>query len=124
MAASDVYSALESYITPDGIDLWAAANGSPALSELVPVLSLFGIDSSYVLPSPVDLTQTETTVTLTGSGNFGQPGAASTGIFPVYATLFYSDSALFSLTLAVTSGTTWTFPAFFATLPPSKRVVA
>ncbi|HWX64796.1 MAG TPA: hypothetical protein VNZ27_00075 [Rhodanobacter sp.] len=122
MAASDVYAALNAAIISPGrsIDLWAAANGAPALADLVPVLGLFGINSAYVL-TQADLAGDNRSVTLTASGVFGQPGAATANTYAIAATLTYTDSARFTLTLRVVDSRPWTFATFFPMLPDSER---
>ncbi|HEV2682410.1 MAG TPA: hypothetical protein VGV14_18040, partial [Rhodanobacter sp.] len=122
MAASDVYAALNAAIISPGrsIDLWAAANGAPALADLVPVLGLFGINSAYVL-TQADLAGDNRSVTLTASGVFGQPGAGTANTYAVAATLTYTDSARFTLTLRVVDSRPWTFATFFPMLPDSER---
>lgn len=124
MAAREVYAALTSAIAGgSSIDLWAAANGYPDLADLKPVLGLFGIGSAYAL-THVSLAGDNTTVTLTASGSFGQPGATSANSYTVAATLTYTDSARFTLSLRVTDSRTWTFATFFPTLPDSMRSIA
>ena len=123
MAVSDVYKALNSAIyAPDSIDLWSAA-GEQDLADLQPVLVLFGISGSYVLTN-VSLIGDNTSVTLTGSGSFGQPGAGQDNIYPISATLTYTDSARFTLSLRVVGNRLWTFAAFFPILPDSMRTMA
>lgn len=112
MSATTVYNALNRSINNDTIDLWTAANTEPDLSGMLPVLQLFGIESSYILTKVV-LTQNEgsSTVRLIGQGSF--TGKIS---YPVSATLQYlQESDTFSLSL--TLSTIWGFSDFFEVLP-------
>jgi hypothetical protein len=122
MAASDVYTALNGAITGADrtIDLWQAAHDSAALADLQQVLGLFGITQSYVLTRAL-LAGDNTSVTLTASGQFAAAGATPDGSYAVAATLTYTDSALFALTLRVVDSRLWTFAKFFPTLPASTR---
>lgn len=125
MAASDVYSALNAAIqgADHHIDLWSAAS-QPPLTDLQPVLALFGISASYVLTGAA-LSGDNTSVTLTATGRFGQPGAVdAANLYAVAATLSYTDSARFALTLRVIDSKPWSFAAFFLNLPDSKRSTA
>lgn len=122
MAASDVYNALQTAIsgTDRSIDLWGAANTASALSDLVGVLELFGIKSSYAL-TKASLSGDNASVTLTASGQFAAASAAASGSYAVAATLTYSDASRFALTLRVVDSRPWTFANFFPTLPASMR---
>lgn len=125
MSADAVYQALYAAITTDDtIDLWTAANGSDDLKGLLPVLKLFGITGPYVLGTAL-LTRSadRTTVTLTGNGAFGQPGAAAPNQYPVSATLLYTDQGnTFGFSLRVTDPG-WTFSNFFPNLPETLMLV-
>lgn len=118
MSSAKVYSALNSYIQNNAIDLWTAANGSQDLTGMLPVLGLFNIIASYPLTQVV-LTQSPSgaSVRLTGKGSFNgaNPYAAN-------ATLQYmQDGDVFSLELAVSSN--WVFSDFFSSLPDTLMQV-
>lgn len=122
MSSTDVYNALNASIADGSIDLWTAANGSPALAPLIPVLELFGLTAKWDLTS-VQLSQGIATVLLTGSGSFSASGATDpVNAYPVSASLTYSDSNdSFQLNLQVTGSKVWTFSNFFLNLPKTMR---
>jgi hypothetical protein len=122
MSAADIYTALDESIVDGAIDLWQAANDKADLNGLLPVLNLFGITASWEITLG-DLSQPPTTVLLTGSGNFSQPGATQQdNIYPVAVTLNYSENGdSFDLSFRVSSGKIWTFSGFFLNLPQTSR---
>jgi len=126
MPVAEVYAALSSNIQTDAagtfIDLWGAAQKEAALKGLIPVLGLFGIGSSYVVRVP-QLVQGASSVTLSASGEFNQPGAtAPANIFPVTAQLAYSANGdIFALSLRF-AGSGWGFSDFFLVLPQTMMV--
>ena len=121
MSASTVYSVLKGFIPsssgPDTIDLWQAANGSEDLAGMIPILGLFGIDSSYIVSSVVlTLSPSETGVSLTGTGTFSNPNATTTGTtYNVTISLYYTDDNGFSLIFNIVGN--WKFLDFFGELP-------
>ncbi|SDX40941.1 LysM domain-containing protein [Hydrobacter penzbergensis] len=118
MSSANVYTALNSYIQNNSIDLWAAANGSPDLAGMLPVLGLFNINAAYTLTFVV-LTQSPSgaSVRLTGSGSFN--GANP---YTANATLQYiQEGNVFSLELAIT--TDWIISNFFSSLPETLMQV-
>lgn len=118
MSSANVYTALNSYIQNNSIDLWAAANSSPDLAGMLPVLGLFNINAAYTLTFVV-LTQSPSgaSVRLTGSGSFN--GANP---YTANATLQYiQEGNVFSLELAIT--TDWIISNFFSSLPETLMQV-
>ncbi|MEM1321686.1 MAG: LysM peptidoglycan-binding domain-containing protein [Bacteroidota bacterium] len=122
MSATQVFNALNGFLqTGPGqptIDLWTAANGSTDLSDMVPMLGLFGISTSYVLTeASLGLSPDGGTVTLSGDGTFAEPGnTIAANAYNISGTLVYTESnTTFTLSLAVTSN--WSFSQFFQNLP-------
>ncbi len=119
MSSTTVYNALNGFIQPDNtIDLWAAANGSPDLAGMIPVLGLFNVNARYVLTGVV-LSQSPGggSVTLTGQGVF--VGGVT---YPVNARLEYLEVGnTFSLTLSVIPD--FVISDFFPDLPPTLMQV-
>jgi len=122
MSATTVYTALNSFIPsssgPNTIDLWLAANDSTDLAGMLPILALYGINSSYIVSSVVlTLSPSETGVSLTGTGTFSNPNATTPGTtYNVTIGLYYTqDTNTFSLLMNVVG--TWSFINFFGELP-------
>ncbi|NUR31148.1 MAG: hypothetical protein HOV83_35775, partial [Catenulispora sp.] len=106
-------------IGPDReIDLAAAAS-DPALGGLRPALEALRHENGFVLSGTRPAEVADGTVTLSGHGYFGLPGAPSQNLVPVLATLTYAAPVgrdRFVLALEVRSSP-WTFSTTFPVLP-------
>jgi hypothetical protein len=124
MEATNVYTALNDAIeqASDTIDLWTAATGSVYLQPMEAILQLFGITGPYILTGAA-LSQLGNTVTLTGNGMFGQPGATAANQYAIFAKLYFVDNGstdgVFTLDFRFVS-TNWSFSYFFHNLPQSR----
>ena len=119
---SQVVAALNGAISPTGqIDLYAAS-ADPALTAIRPLLARFAITAAFPVAA-ASVSPAETSATLTGTANWGLPGAPVAKVRPVAVRLdcVAQGTAIVTFTLKLTmSQPDWTFDATFAGLPPTQ----